>query len=972
MLDRAKTAFFSNVSHEFRTPLTLILGPLKDILDNSSSDLGVLEREQLEMVHRNALRLLKLVNTLLDFSRIEAGRVQAVYEPTDLATFTTELASVFRSAVERARLSFVVDCPPLDELVYVDREMWEKIVFNLLSNAFKFTFEGEIAVTLHSCGDGNASLIGDRVELTVRDTGTGIPAEELPHLFERFHRVQGARARTHEGSGIGLALVQELVKLHGGTVRCASVVGEGMTFTIAIPTGSAHLPPERISATRSLQSTAIGAAPYVEEALRWLPEEAGELLSRGACENVDFNSPRLSGPSAPLPLYSPARILLADDNADMRDYVKRLLSPVYEVEAVADGLEALTAARKQVPDLVLTDVMMPGLDGFELLRFLRADVRTREVPIILLSARAAEESRVEGLEAGADDYLIKPFSARELLARVSAKLEMARVRQESASRVEAERAFLEAVLQQMPAGVIIAKAPSGRFILSNDQVAKILRHPFVPVADIEEYEQYKGFHPDGRPYKSDEWPLARATSKGEIVTGEEIDYLCGDGQNRTMYTNAAPIRDREGKIIAGVCTFIDITERKQAEAEREQLLACEQEVRAEAEAANRLKDEFLSVLSHEIRTPLNAMLGWSQLLRSRKFDEATTNRALETIERNARTQAQLIEDLLDVSRIIRGKLSLDVRQIELCSAISAAIETVRPAIEAKAIQLHTAFDPSASLISGDYNRLQQVVWNLLSNAVKFTPKGGSVEVCLERVDSYAQIRVSDTGGGISAEFLPYVFDRFSQADSATTRSQGGLGLGLAIVRQLVELHGGTVHAQSPGKGQGATFIVNLPLSAVDRPNDSLISDAEQESAMVEGEVPFDSALLLDGLQVLVVDDEADARELIATILEEYGAEVMAVASAKEARGVFEQLQPNILLSDIGMPGEDGYMLIRFIRALEAKRGGQIPAIALTAYSREQDRTKAFLAGFQQHVSKPVSPEELTAVVASLAGRTGKV
>lgn len=956
-LDRAKTAFFSNVSHEFRTPLTLMLGPLEDILNKSASSLGVLEREQLKMVHRNSLRLLKLVNTLLDFSRIEAGRMQAVYEPTDLATFTSELASVFRSAVERADLSLVVDCPPLGEPIYVDREMWEKIVLNLLSNAFKFTFEGQIAVTLHR--------VGDRVELTVRDTGTGIPPEELPHLFKRFHRVQGARARTHEGSGIGLALVQELVKLHGGGVRVSSVVGEGTTFTIAIPTGSAHLPGTRISAPRTLQSTAIGAAPYVEEALRWLPEEVGESGRVGEVTP----SPHHLLTSSQFTLT--ARILLVDDNADMRDYVKRLLSQSYEVEVVSDGVAALAAVRKQVPDLVLTDVMMPGLDGFELLRQLRADVRTREVPVILLSARAREESCVEGLEAGADDYLIKPFSARELLARVGANLEMARVRQESARRVEAERAFLEAVLQQMPAGVIIAEAPSGRFILSNEQVAQILRHPFVSVAAIEEYEHYKGFHPDGRRYKPDEWPIARAIFRGEIVTGEEIDYLCGDGTHRTMYTNAAPIRDREGQIIAGVCTFFDITSRKQAEAEREQLLTRSQEARADAEAANRLKDDFLSVLSHEIRTPLNAMLGWSSLLRSRKFDEATTNRALETIERNARTQSQLIEDLLDVSRIIRGNLSLDVRPIELCSVIEAAIETVRPAIEAKAIRLHTALDPLASRILGDYNRLQQVVWNLLSNAVKFTPNGGQIEVCLEHVEFYAQIRVSDTGCGLGAEFLPYVFDRFRQADSATTRTQGGLGLGLAIVRHLVELHGGTVHAESLGKGKGATFIVNLPLNGVEHPNDSLVSDAEQESTTVEGEVRFDSTRLLDGLQVLVVDDEADARELIATILEEYGAEVMAVASAKEALSVFE-LQPDILLSDIGMPGEDGYMLIRQVRALEAKRGGQIPAIALTAYSREQDRTKALLAGFQQHVSKPVSPDELAAVVASLAGRTGKV
>ncbi len=432
-LDSAKTAFFSNVSHEFRTPLTLMLAPIEDVLDNSTLADG--DREQLEIVHRNGLRLLKLVNNLLDFSRLEAGKMQAVYESTDLATFTLDLASGFRSAVERAGLSFIVDCPPLESPIYVDREMWEKIVLNLLSNAFKFTFEGKIAVTLHS--------IGECIELTVQDTGTGIPTEELPNLFERFHRVQGTRARTHEGSGIGLALVQELVKLHGGTVSVSSIVGEGTTFTVVIPIGSERLLTGYNSALRTQNS--IGIAPYVEEALRWLPEEEdgetrgqgdkgtrgqGDKGTRGQGEFMSILAP--SSHSSPAPS---ARILVADDNADMRDYLKRLLSRFYQVEVVADGVAALAAVRQQRPDLVLTDVMMPGLDGFALLHRLRADVRTREVPILLLSARAGEESRVEGLDAGADDYLLKPFSARELLARVRANLEMARVRQEAVRSV---------------------------------------------------------------------------------------------------------------------------------------------------------------------------------------------------------------------------------------------------------------------------------------------------------------------------------------------------------------------------------------------------------------------------------------------------------------------------------------------------------------------------------------------------------
>jgi signal transduction histidine kinase/ActR/RegA family two-component response regulator len=393
----------------------------------------------------------------------------------------------------------------------------------------------------------------------------------------------------------------------------------------------------------------------------------------------------------------------------------------------------------------------------------------------------------------------------------------------------------------------------------------------------------------------------------------------------------------------------------------------EQKARQEAETANRMKDEFLSVLSHEIRTPLNAMLGWSNLLRSRKFDQATTARALETIERNARAQAQLVDDLLDVSRIIRGKLVLDIRQIELIAVIRAAIETVRLAAEAKSIQIEFVYQPLASLVSGDYNRLQQVIWNLLSNAVKFTPSGGRVEVYLEQFDAEIQIRVRDTGIGIDAEFLPYVFERFRQADSATTRVHGGLGLGLAIVRHLVELHGGTVHVESHGTGQGAMFMVRLPLRSVDEETHK----TEWTQQTVGDEVPRRDLLSLDGLRVLVVDDQADVQELLITILEHYGAEVIVTATAAEALQVLAYLRPNVLISDIGMPEADGYALIRQVRTLEAEQGGQIPAIALTAYAKVEDVTKALLAGFQLHIPKPVNPAELAVAVEKLAGQTGK-
>ncbi|MBX9252790.1 response regulator [Desmonostoc muscorum CCALA 125] len=1114
-IDRAKTVFFSNVSHEFRTPLTLMLGPLEETLANCANLLPPKEQEQLKMVQRNGLRLLKLVNSLLDFSRIEAGRVQASYEPTDLAIFTAELASVFRSAIERAGMQLSVNCPPLPAPVYVDRQMWEKIVFNLLSNAFKFTLAGKIAVSLQwvekedaltrgrsdagkedalTWGHGDAGNYLSQtlsasssppsafVELSVRDTGIGIPAGEIPHLFERFHRVKGAQGRTFEGSGIGLSLVQELVKMHGGTVEVTSVLGAGSCFTVLIPTGYAHLPPDRISATRTLTSTALGAAPYLEEALRWLPEEGSGEWGIGNREMA--SSPPT--PYSPLPTPS-ARILLADDNADMRDYVKRLLSQHYEVEAVPDGLAALDSARERLPDLVLTDVMMPFLDGFGLLQALRADPQTRKVPIILLSARAGEEARVEGLEAGADDYLIKPFSARELLVRVEAALKMAGLRQEAMQReqelrIEAEvaKAHLETVLAGIQDQFFVLDR-QWRYSFVNEQVAEVVGfsqeellgrsiwevfpdlvesefyaqvhraiaeqtvvrfeyfyprwnrwfenriYPFAEgvsifVTDISDvYEELRlrkqaeealreseqrfrlmadsaptliwmsgidklchyfnktwldftgrtieqemgngwtqGVHPDDFQYCSDTYSNAF-----DACQGFEMEYRLRrfDGKYRWIFDVGVPRFTPEGDFLGYIGSCIDITERKAAESERASLLQLEQAARTEAERANRIKDEFLAVLSHELRSPLNPILGWASLLQTREFDQAAMKKAIATIERNAKLQAQLIEDLLDVSRILQGKLSLNMFPVNLVLVIDGALETVRLAAEAKNIQIHKTLDTSVEQVLGDSGRLQQVIWNLLSNAVKFTPQGGKIEIQLQRVDTQAEITVSDTGKGISGDFLPYVFEYFRQADSTTTRKFGGLGLGLAIVRHLVELHGGTIWAESLGEGEGASFTVRLPLIKKDL--------TPKQDNNITGSHASSATEILTGIQILVVDDDVDTREFHTFVLEQAGAKVTAAASALEALQVLAQSKPDVLVSDIGMPETDGYMLMRQVKALQTDEGKKILAIALTAYAGEINHQQALESGFQNHVSKPVEPEKLVKAIATLIGRSGE-
>ena len=445
----------------------------------------------------------------------------------------------------------------------------------------------------------------------------------------------------------------------------------------------------------------------------------------------------------------------------------------------------------------------------------------------------------------------------------------------------------------------------------------------------------------------------------------EKEYIRKDGTRIPVLLGIAGIEEKEARF---VCFIQDLTEQKRSERERFELLESERSARKEAERAGRMKDEFLATLSHELRTPLNAILGWSQLLRRGGSSPDDLRQGLDIIERNARVQTQLIEDLLDMSRIISGKIRLEIQPVEPAAFIEAAVETVRPGAEAKGIRLHKMLDPAAGPISGDPNRLQQIVWNLLANAIKFTPRGGRVQALLERVDSHIEISVTDTGQGIPAEFLSHVFERFRQADSSMTRQHGGLGLGLAIVKHLTELHGGSVHVRSPGEGQGATFTVALPLAPVHR-EDASHGQAHPRTSTAPA-IDCDQTSL-EGLKVLVVDDESDTRDLLRRVLEECKAEVITADSAAEGLRLLRTLTPDVLVSDIGMPEVDGYEFLRRVRALGLNQNRKLPAIALTAFARSEDRTRALLAGYLVHVAKPVQPTELIATVASVAGRTGQ-
>ncbi|HBW31791.1 MAG TPA: hybrid sensor histidine kinase/response regulator, partial [Nostoc sp. UBA8866] len=476
-------------------------------------------------------------------------------------------------------------------------------------------------------------------------------------------------------------------------------------------------------------------------------------------------------------------------------------------------------------------------------------------------------------------------------------------------------------------------------------------------------------------YEEDMTAVAEVSDR--LLSGQEAQIIqynrnyTKDG--RVIYCEwyNSSITNEEGSVTSVLSLVLDVTERIQAEKalrqselmvteERAQALERERAARIELERASRMKDEFLAIVSHELRSPLNGILGWSRLLRTRKLSPEKIEQALESIERNAQAQTQLIEDLLDISRIIRGNIRLLVRPTKLIPVIQAALDTVRPIANTKSIQIISRLNFDIGLVSADPERLQQVIWNLLSNAVKFTPEGGRVEICLEQVETNVQIQVIDTGTGISPEFLPYVFDRFRQADATTTRNQGGLGLGLAIVRNLVELHNGKVSVASPGEGQGATFTVQLPLLAT-------YSTLTPEEPLIQRQTAWDTKVQIKGLKILAVDDEPDTREFLKTALEQYGAIVTTAASTREALKLLQLVKPDVLLSDIGMPNEDGYALIRQIRALSSEQGGNVPAAALTAYTRQSDRLQALTAGFQIHISKPIEPIQLLKIVATLAG-----
>jgi len=966
--------------------------------------------------------------------------VQASYQPVDLAHLTVELASVFESAMAKGGLDYTLNLPPLAQPVYVDRDMWEKIVFNLLSNAFKFTLEGGVTLTLRE-HEGMARL-------SVQDTGGGIPEHELPRTFERFHRIEGAPGRTYEGSGIGLALIQELVRLHGGQIAVHSVVGEGTRFDVDIPFGHVHLPAERVVAldadpVLASSGTARTGAAFVEEALRWLPEE-DENLPQQRAESGGLLSPGLRRP----------RILIADDNNDMRAYLKSLLDPHADVTMSADGEAAFERLQHEPCDLLLSDVMMPRLDGFGLIARIRADETLRHLPVILLSARAGEEAKIEGLQAGADDYLVKPFSTNELLARVLRQVTLAGEREQQRQDALLREAYFHALIDASPVMLWTSDASGQTTYLSQRWYDYTGRTPQQDLGD----GWLDNVHPDDAPHVMASFTAARAASAPYSV---DFRLRRADGSYCWCIDAGMPRMGDDGKAVGFVGTVIDIHARKvlqerfecvagagdigvwhadapftelrinaqmashlgldgqlsatvgqvlavTGEEDRTRLAAgiarslregapmdleccvtragaaprwlravgwCDvddhgqptrfdgiildisihknaelelQRLAGELTEKNRRQSEFLFTLAHELRNPLAPIRAGLELMAASPGPVSGDLQGM--MRRQVDHMVHLVDDLLDIARLTEGKVTLRRERVMLADVVSDAVEISAPLVRKGGHQLALHLPDASLMLDVDRHRIAQVLSNLLNNAAKYTPDNGKISLSARVASDEVVLEVEDNGIGIAPDLLATIFDMYAQVEAGQQMAQGGLGVGLNLVRQIVQLHGGVVSAHSEGTGQGSRFTVRLPLPvgaqvALAAPAAPLIQTAEVRAS---------------GLRVLVVDDNVDAAETLCALLEFSGHQVQVVHSGEAALASAAAHLPQVVLLDIGLPDISGYEAALALRDIEGMAGAKI--IALTGWGTPADKQRSSDAGFDQHLTKPVDFTELLAAL----------
>lgn len=793
-IDKAKTVFFSNVSHELRTPLTLMLGSIEQL--QSSESPASEQEETISLLYRNSMRLLKMVNTLLDFSRIEAGRLNATYKPVDLAQVTRDLASVFQSAVEKTGLQYIIDINDLPERIYVDVNLWERIVFNLLSNALKFTFEGEIEVSL--------SYANHHATLSVRDTGAGIPAQEIPKLFSRFHRIEGAKSRTHEGTGIGLAMVKELVKLHGGNIEAESQEGKGSTFTIQIPLGYDHLPANQIKAVNDNTPTTLNALPNLEEDLSWLENHDGE---RGVhTEQIDTNENT--------PAYKEkvnkelAHLLVVDDNADMRAYLHRMLRDQYHIQLASDGYGALHAIQERKPDLILSDIMMPNLDGFGLLKALRNDKKTKTIPMIFLSARAGEEAKVSGLIAGADDYLVKPFSTRELLARVQTQLTMSRLREklyqkelDMLEEAEYQKENLNRIFQQAPVAIAIFKGNNFTIELANAKMCEIWGRKHNKIIDRTVLEAIPELKDQG--YQE---LLQQVYHSGLPYSAHELTVeVLRNGKLEQAFVNLVfhPLRNSANEIEGVIAIVVEVNEQVKARQELE-------EINNELKAVNADLDSFVYTASHDLKSPIiNVESLFNILLNHFPEEQLTTPQTEKIIQMIFSSIERFKNTIADLSDIIKvqKEASIDVRKINIPELVKEVNLDLELTIQEAEATIETDFYNCTPLSFSPKN-LRSIVYNLISNAIKYRSPDRPLHVRISCTtqDDYLIFRVADNGLGMSLKDKQSLFTMFRRFHSHVD----GSGVGLYIVKRIVDNAGGKIEVESTA-GEGSTFTVYFKL-----------------------------------------------------------------------------------------------------------------------------------------------------------------
>jgi signal transduction histidine kinase len=952
-LDRAKTVFFSNVSHEFRTPLTLMLGPLHDLLF-SGEPLAPAVRGAAEAAHRNGLRLLRMVNSLLDFSRMEAGRVRASYAPVDLGALSADIASNFRSAIEGGGLRLRIDLEPLPQPAYVDREMWEKILLNLLSNAFKFTLDGEIALTLGPSHDGRSAIV------RVSDTGVGIPADELPRLFERFHRIEGQKGRSIEGSGIGLALVSDLVKLHGGDVAVESEPGRGATFSITLPLGHAHLPEGHVRIEAPHIAASSLAHEYLAEVSRWTSGETAAAADLQLAASFDSSVPQSER----------GRIVVADDNADMRDYVSRLLGVSCDVRAVADGAAALEAVRNETPDLIITDVMMPRLDGFGLLRAIRDEEETRELPVILLSARAGEEARIEGLGAGADDYLVKPFSANELVARVDANLKLARIRRAARTALERRTEQFETLLNQAPLGVYLVDSslrfrainPIAARLFAGDVVgrefAEVMRALWPHATSDEVVGHFRRTLETGVPYHVSEEALERPG----MEPNEYYEWLI----------SRIPLPEGDYGV---VCYFQDISREvnarnaiarseerlRELNGQLEERVAREMVERSKVEDALRQAQKMEAIgqltggVAHDFNNLLTLIIGGLDIIqRGRQGDEARMDRGVAMAVQGARRAAGLTGRLLAFAR----RQSLEPKPLDLNVLVRDMTELLHRTL-GEQIELEGVLAPRLWTIEADQNQLESAILNLAVNARDAMPDGGklTIETSNAALDKtyvdpvsevvpgqYAVVAISDTGVGMAPDVKSRVFEPFF-----TTKEPGqGTGLGLSMVYGFVKQSRGHVTVYSEA-GQGTTVKLYFP---------RFYGDGESKPVKSEKAAPAGAS----DEAILVLEDNDDVRAYSVMILTELGYRVLQAAEGDHALEILRgDERVDLLFSDVVLPGKSGKVIAE--QALALRPG--LKVLFTTGYSRNAIVHHGRLDPGVHLIAKPFTFDQLATRVRDL-------